>query len=128
MIEKQHRTLELSEGRFSYKAAGKNLGWDRIGFTLGTHHGTGKGGFEYYAHSGPEAFTCTAERAIAGGVEMHGKYGAPGLAGTVRARDFWTDESVTFADGHICERLAPRSAKLYELPLSTVHRQPEHPR
>jgi hypothetical protein len=55
-IDKHQRTLSLSDGRFSFKVTGKNLGWDQIGFTLGSHHGTGKGGFEYDAHSGAEPF------------------------------------------------------------------------
>ena len=38
-----------------------------------------------------------------------------GLSGTVTACNFWTDESVTFAAGNVCEWLAPRSARLYEV-------------
>ncbi len=82
-IEKHQRVLTLGDGRFSFKAAGKNLGWDRIGFTLGTHHGTGKGGFEYYTHTGPERFGGTTVQPVADGLEMHGKYGAPGLEETI---------------------------------------------
>ncbi len=82
-LEQQQRTLSLADGRFSYKLTGKNLGWDRIGFTLGTHHGTGKGGFEYYTHSGPERFVATAVNPVDGGLEMRGNYSAPGLEETI---------------------------------------------
>jgi hypothetical protein len=39
-----------------------------------------------------------------------------GLRGTVTARDFWTDQVVEFSGGEVCERLAPRSSRLYEIP------------
>ena len=86
IIEKQQRILTLTDGRFSYKVAGKNLGWDHIGFTLGTHHGTGKGGFEYYTHSGPELFRSIKVNPLADGLEMQGKYSAPGLEETITFR------------------------------------------
>ena len=38
-----------------------------------------------------------------------------GLSGTAKARNFWTDDEVTFTDGNVCEWLAPRSARLYEI-------------
>jgi hypothetical protein len=38
-----------------------------------------------------------------------------GVSGAVKARNFWTDEAVQFADDSICEWLAPRSARLYEV-------------
>jgi hypothetical protein len=82
-IEKHERTLALANGRLSFKATGKNLGWDRIGFTLGTHHGTGKGGFEYYTHSGSETFNGAEVKPITDGLEMRGTYGAPGLEETI---------------------------------------------
>lgn len=85
-IERQQRILSLDCGRFSYKAVGGNLGWDRIGFTLGTHHGTGKGGFEYYTHSGSELLNCTAVNPIVDGLEMRGTYGAPGLEEAITFR------------------------------------------
>jgi hypothetical protein len=85
-FDKQHRTLTLADGRFSYTATGKRLGWDRIGFTLGTHHGTGKGGFEYYTHSGPELFTPTAVTSLPDGMAMRGAYSAPGLEETITLR------------------------------------------
>ncbi len=85
-FEKHQRVLTLVDGRFNYKAVGKNLGWDRIGFTLGTHHGTGKGGFEYYTHSGAEPFACQSVNAIPDGLEMCGSYGAPGLTETIAFR------------------------------------------
>jgi hypothetical protein len=40
---------------------------------------------------------------------------AVGLAGTVRARDFWSDAMVELRDGDLCEWLPPRSARLYEI-------------
>ncbi len=33
-------TLSLADGRFSYTLSGKELGWERIGFTLDTQAGT----------------------------------------------------------------------------------------
>lgn len=85
-LEKHQRVLSIADGRFSYTLAGANLGWSQIGFTLGTHHGTGKGGFEYYTHSGPEAFKCTAVNPTADGMEMNGAYSAPGLEETITLR------------------------------------------
>jgi hypothetical protein len=38
-----------------------------------------------------------------------------GLAGTVKARNFWTGETVAFEGGNICELLAPHSARLFEI-------------
>ncbi len=38
-----------------------------------------------------------------------------GLPAPVTARNFWTDEQVTFADGNISEWLPPHSARLYEI-------------
>jgi hypothetical protein len=38
-----------------------------------------------------------------------------GLSGQTTARDFWSGAPVEFADGNVCECLAPRSAKLYEI-------------
>ena len=64
MMERHQRTLSIADGRFSYKLAGKKLGWDRIGFTLGTSHGAGQGGFEYYMQTGAEPFQCTAVNAV----------------------------------------------------------------
>ncbi len=85
-FEKHGRTLAVVDGRLSYKLAGKNLGWDRLGFTLGTHHGTGKGGFEYYTHSGPESLVCTAVETLPDGLKIHGKYSATGLEETIACR------------------------------------------
>ncbi len=34
-LDQHQRILTLTDGRFSYKLSGGNLGWDRIGFTLG---------------------------------------------------------------------------------------------
>jgi len=86
MVEKGERTLSLADGRFSYLAAGKKLGWEQIGFTLGTQHSTGKGGFEYDAHSGFESFICTAVTPVTGGWQMQGKYNTPGLEETITFR------------------------------------------
>ncbi len=86
MIEKAQRVLSVADGRFNYKLAGKNLGWERIGFTLGTSHGTGQGGFEYYMETGAEAFQCTEVREIEDGLELHGGYNAPGLAEVITLR------------------------------------------
>ena len=47
MIQKKDRMLSVENGRFSYKLNGSNLGWNRIGFTVGTSNGTGLAGFEY---------------------------------------------------------------------------------
>ena len=85
-LEQHQRILTLADGRFSYKLSGKNLGWDRIGFALGTHHGTGKGGFEYYTHSGAEPFICKQVTSIPDGLEMSGTYSAPGLEETMTFR------------------------------------------
>ncbi len=41
--------------------------------------------------------------------------GRLGLAGTVTARDFFTDEERTFEGGHVSEVLPGRSARLYEV-------------
>ena len=86
MIQKHQRILTLAEGRFSFKTAEKNLGWDRIGFTIGTHHGTGKAGFEYYTHSGPEIFTCSSVETADDFARMTGSYSAPGLSETITLR------------------------------------------
>jgi hypothetical protein len=86
MIEKQKRELSVAGGRFSYKLAGRNLGWDGIGFTLGTSHGTGLGGFEYYMETGAETFLCADVREIEDGIELHGGYKAPGLEETITLR------------------------------------------
>ncbi len=85
-VEKHQRTLSVLDGRFSYKASGRNLGWEGIGLSLGTYHGTGKAGFEYYTHSGSEPFACTEVREIPDGLEMRGAYSAPGLEETVTLR------------------------------------------
>jgi hypothetical protein len=86
MIEKQNRVLSVADGRFSYKLAGKDLGWDRIGFTLGTSHGTGQAGFEYYMQTGAEPFQCTDAAKTGDGVELRGRYNAPGLEETITLR------------------------------------------
>jgi len=85
-LERHERVLGLADGRFSYTVAGKNLGWVQIAFTLGTHYGTGKGGFEYYTHSGPETFACATINGIADGFEMRGTYSAPGVEETISLR------------------------------------------
>jgi hypothetical protein len=41
--------------------------------------------------------------------------GQLGLGGGEVVRDFWTGEAVDLFDGNVCEWLAPRSAKLYEI-------------
>jgi hypothetical protein len=86
MIEKAQPVLSLADERFSYKLPGKNLGWERVAFTLGTSHGTGQGGFEYYMETGAEAFQCTQVREIEDGLELHGRYNAPGLAEVIALR------------------------------------------
>jgi len=85
-IEKHQRILSVEDGRFSYKLAGKNLGWHRIGFTLGTSHGAGQGGFEYYMQTGAEPFQCTAVEPVEDGLDLRGKYNAPGLEETISLR------------------------------------------
>jgi len=85
-IQRDQRTLSIVEGRFSYKASDKNLGWDGVGFSLGTYHGFGKGGFEYYTHSGSEPFVCKDVTEVENGLEMRGVYGAPGLEETITLR------------------------------------------
>ncbi len=85
-IEKQQRVVTVADGRFTYTVAGMNLGWSQVGFTLGTHHGTGKGGFEYYTHSGPELFKGAEVHETADRIEMRGAYSAPGLEETITLR------------------------------------------
>ena len=86
MIEKRNRILTVADGRFCYKLAGKNLGWHGIGFTLGTSHGTGQGGFEYYMETRAEVFQCAQVREIGDGLELHGAYNVPGLEEAVTLR------------------------------------------
>jgi hypothetical protein len=86
MIQQQGRTLKVEDGRFSYTAADRSLGWEGVGFSLTTHHGTGKGGFEYYTHSGSETFDCREVTEIEGGLRMIGSYGAPGLEEVISLR------------------------------------------
>ena len=83
---KNNRVLSVEDGRFSYKLAGRNLGWHRIGFTLGTSHGTGQGGFEYYMQSGAEPFQCAAVEPVEDGLELRGRYNAPGLEEAISLR------------------------------------------
>ena len=78
-LSQHQRTLTLDNGRLSYLVADKKLGWNQLGFSLGTHHGTGKGGFEYYTHSGPEVLVGTGVEPIPDGLRLRGKYSAPGL-------------------------------------------------
>ncbi len=85
-IERHSRILTLADGRFSFKAAGKNLGWDRIGFSLTTHYGTGKGGFEYSTHTEPEVFSAEMIETTDDGGTMSGRYAAPGLVETITFR------------------------------------------
>ncbi len=80
------RILSAADGCFSYLMAGKRLGWERIGFSLGTHHGTGKGGFEYDTHAGSEPFTCTEVESVENGLILQGGYRAPGLKETITLR------------------------------------------
>ncbi|MBF0245614.1 MAG: hypothetical protein HQL31_10145, partial [Planctomycetes bacterium] len=40
---------------------------------------------------------------------------ALGLKGTVKVRNYWTDEEVTWPEGNVCELLPARSSRLYEL-------------
>jgi hypothetical protein len=86
MIEKQQRILSVADGRFTYKLSGKNLGWNRIGFTLGTSHGTGQAGFEYTMQTGAESFQCLNTTETEDGVELRGRYNAPGLEETITLR------------------------------------------
>jgi len=86
MLQKKDRILSVDDGRFSYTLTGRDLGWKRIGFTLGTSHGTGQAGFEYYMETGAEPFQCTATAETEDGFELHGRYNAPGLEETVTLR------------------------------------------
>ena len=83
---KNNRVLSVEDGRFSYKLAGRNLGWNRIGFTVGTSHGTGLAGFEYYLQSGTESLQGTEVSAMDDGLVLRGRYKAPGLEETVTLR------------------------------------------
>lgn len=83
---KNNRVLSVQDGRFSYKLKGSNLGWNRIGFTVGTSHGTGLAGFEYYLQSGAESLQGTDVSETADGLVLRGRYKAPGLEETVTLR------------------------------------------
>jgi len=83
MIQKKERVLSVENGRFRYKMSGRNLGWDRVGFTLGTSHGTGLAGFEYYMQTGAEPFQCLEAAETEDSIVMRGRYNAPGLEETV---------------------------------------------
>ena len=85
-IERAGRIVAVEDGRLSYRLKTVKLGWERLVPALETHHGTGKGGFEYASHAGSEPFTGTGCEAHADGFDLHGTYRAPGLEETVELR------------------------------------------
>jgi hypothetical protein len=80
------RTLAIQDGRFTYTKSEKSLGWQHIALTLGTCHGTGKAGFEYYTRSGAERLAPSQIEELDDGFRLSGSYSPPGLQETVTLR------------------------------------------